>query len=248
MNEEDVPPAPEAPTAADAEPASAPEAHVNDGVAASKIDEKLEQEVNREAEQPETVPQTNGTPAQEEEKPELQAPVPVVDAELVKGDEVPTPEPTPATEQQEPPAEKEEPAPAPSLPKTWANIASKTRAPAPVVPAIPPAPPKAAASAAQPAAQPAVQPVAASAPASTPVPETRGQDSTSNDGAGWQTAGADHKKTQSRAGEEQTVLGYIKNVTDKVDTNHLKQTLSRFGKLKYFDINRAKVRLEYISL
>lgn len=250
MNEADVAIVPAAPKVA--EPVPATEAQVNDEVAASKVDEKLEQEVNGDTEQPKAGPQTNGTPAQEEEEPELQAPVPAVDAELVKDEEVPTPEPTPVAEQQEPSAEKEEPTPTPSLPKTWANIASKTRASAPVVPAIPAAAPKATASATQPASQTTVQPApastpapaAAAAPAPTPAPpvtETRAQDNASNDGSGWQTAGADHKKTQSRAGEEQTVHGYIKNVTDKIDVNQLKQTLSRFGKLKYFDINRAKV-------
>lgn len=233
VNEEAVAPAPEAPKAA--EPVPAGEAQVNDEAAASKVDEKLEQEVNGETTQPDAAPQPNGTAAQEAE--ENQAPVPAVEAELVKGEGVPTPEPTPASEPQKTPAEKES-APAPSLPKTWANIARKSGAPAPVVPAIPVAAPKAAAPAAPSAAQPAPPP----APVAAPVAETRSQDAASNDGAGWQTAGADHKKTQSRAGEEQTVLGYIKNVTDKVDANQLKQTLSRFGKLKYFDVSRAKVR------
>ncbi|KAJ5533447.1 hypothetical protein N7494_009999 [Penicillium frequentans] len=76
-------------------------------------------------------------------------------------------------------------------------------------------------------------------PAAAPATETRSQDAPSTDAAGWQTAGAEHKKTQSRA-EEQTVLGYMKNVTEKVDFALLKQTLSRFGKLKFFDINRPK--------
>lgn len=239
VSEEAAAPVPEAPKTAESAPAA--EAQVTDEAAATKVDEKLEQEVNGETEQSEATPQTDGAPVQEaQEAQEEQAPVPAVDAELVKGEGVPTPEPTPASEPQEAPAEKES-APAPSLPKTWANIASKSGAKAPVVPAVPVAAPKVAAP-----ATPAAPSTASSAaqPATTPAPvaEARPQDSASNDGAGWQTAGADHKKTQSRAGEEQIVLGYIKNVTDKVDANQLKQTLSRFGKLKYFDVSRAKVR------
>lgn len=226
---------PDAPKAA--EPVPAAEAQVTDEAAVSKVDEKLEPEVNGEAEQPEPAPQTNGTPAQEE----APAPAPAVEADLVKNEKPPTPESTPAPEQKDVPAEKES-APAPSLPKTWANIASKPGAPAPVIPAIPAAAPKTvtpAASAPQPAAAAAA--AVATAPAAGPVTESRSQDTGSSDSAGWQTAGAEHKKTQSRAGEELTVLGYIKNVTDKVDANLLKQTLTRFGKLKYFDVSRAKV-------
>lgn len=231
VNEETVAePAIEAPKVA--EPAPAAEAQVTDEPAAAKVDVKLEKEANGEVEEHKE-PQTNGTPAAEEP----QAPVPAVDAELVKTEKPPTPEPSPVPEQKEESVSDKDSAPTPAVPKTWANIASKIGGAAPVVPAIPAASatPKAAAPTA-PAAN-ASQAAAPSAPAS----EARSQETSSNDGAGWQTAGADHKKTQSRAGEEQTVLGYIKNVTDKVDSNLLKQTLTRFGKLKYFDVSRAKV-------
>jgi hypothetical protein len=40
----------------------------------------------------------------------------------------------------------------------------------------------------------------------------------------------------------------MKNVNEKVDAGLLKQTLTRFGKLKYFDVNRPKVRLTTPSL
>lgn len=221
------------------ESALAAEAQVTDEAAASKVDEKLEQETNGEVEHPQAAPQTNGTPAQEE----VQAPVPAVEAESVQDEKPATPKPTPVAEQapelkEEAPVEQE-PVAAPSLPKTWANIASKPGA-KPVVPAIPAAAPKAAAPAAPAAsaAQPAVP---------APAAKARPQEASSNDGAGWQTAGADHKKTQSRAGEEQIVLGYIKNVTEKVDADALKQTLSRFGKVKYFDVSRPKVRIQPYS-
>ncbi|KAJ5809319.1 uncharacterized protein N7503_001537 [Penicillium pulvis] len=216
------------------EPVATPEAQVTDEVAASKVDEKLENETNGVAEQPEeVVPQTNGTPAEEEVK---ETPIPAVEAEVVDDEKPATPEPTPAPVQKEAPAEKES-APTPAVPKSWASIASSTKlGAAPVVPAIPAAAPKAAPAA--PAAN-APQPAAAATPAAAPAAETRSQDAPSTDAAGWQTAGGEHKKTQSRA-EEQTVLGYMKNVTEKVDFALLKQTLSRFGKLKFFDINRPK--------
>ncbi|KAJ5709601.1 hypothetical protein N7493_009892 [Penicillium malachiteum] len=234
--------APQAP-----EPTPAVEVKVADEVAAAEVDEKLEEEINgaveeeeeeEEEEKPEEVPQVNGAPAAEE----AEAPVPAVEAEVVNTEQPTIPEPAPVPEQKEAPVEKET-APTPAIPKTWATIASANKAAAaaaaaaaaPVVPAIPAATPKAAPAPAAPAAAPV-----AAAPTPAPAAETRSQDASSNDSAGWQTAGADHKKTQSRAGEEQTVLGYIKNVTEKVDPAQLKQTLSRFGKLKYFDISRPK--------
>jgi len=228
------------------EPAPTPEAQVTDEVAASKVDEKLENETNGVVEQPEeVVPQTNGTPAEEEVK---ETPVPAVEAEVVDDEKPVTPEPSPAPVQKEAPAEKES-APTPAVPKSWASIASSTKlGAAPVVPAIPAAAAAAApkAAAAAPAAS-APQPAATATPTAAPATETRPQDAPSADASGWQTAGAEHKKTQSRA-EEQIVLGYMKNVTEKVDFALLKQTLSRFGKLKFFDINRPKVRpLSYLT-
>lgn len=235
--EEVAEPVAEAPKVA--EPVPAAEAQVTDEVAASKVDEKLDQETNGEIEQPEVVPQTNGTPAEE-----VEAPVPAVETEILKQDKPATPEPTPVPEQElKEEAPVEESAPAPSLPKTWANIASKPGA-KPVVPAIPAAAPKAAAPAAP--ATSAAQPVAAAAAAAAaPAAKAATKQASSNE-AGWQTAGADHKKTQPRATEEQPVMGYIKNVTDKVDSELLETVLSRFGKLKYIDVNRSKVRIHSI--
>lgn len=224
----------EAPTAAPAAPAApAVDDQVTELAAVNKVDEKLEEaKTNGDIAQPKEVPpQTNGTPAEEE----TQAPLPAVEAELVENEKPQTPEPSPAPEQQE--AEKEPEAPSSFAPKSWATIASKPGAQPPVIPAIPAAAPKAA-----PAAAPAAAASQPAAPVATPAAEpAASQDTASNDGAGWQTAGSDHKKTQSRAGEEQTVLAYVKNVTDKVDASLLKQTLSRFGKLRYFDVSRPKV-------
>jgi hypothetical protein len=239
MNDAPAPveqPAVEVPAQAAPEPEpTAAETHaVDDETAASKVDEKLEQaEANGQVvPSQEPTPQTNGADIQEE--PQAAA-APAEPTETPTKTEKPlSPQPTPASPTQQAPAapEQESPAQARSGPKTWANIASKTGAAAPVVPAVPVAPPKPA-SAANAAQQ---------APAAAPAPrETTSSQPSSNDGSGWQTAGHEHKKTQSRAGEDQVVLAYIKNVNDKVDASLLRQTLSRFGKLKYFDVSRPKV-------
>lgn len=228
-------PVAEAPEAvADVTAVPAEEAQVSDDAAASKVDEKLEEvEVNGEVEEPkEAAPQTNGTPA---ETPVAAAPA--VPVEIVNDEKPATPEPSPAPEKEEQIPEKET-APTPAVPKTWANIATtsfaaKAAAASKAAAAAAPSPaPKAAAPA---AAAPATQPAAA-APA--PAEAARAQEASTD--AGWQTAGHDHKKSQPRAGEE-TVLAYIKNVNEKVDASLLKQVLSRFGKLKYFDVSRPKV-------
>ncbi|KAB8234645.1 NTF2 and RRM domain protein [Aspergillus alliaceus] len=205
-----------------------------------KVGEKLEQaEGNGEEEQQpqEPAPQANGTEAQSSE--DVQEVAASTESEASKTEKPPTPEPTPApTAQKEAAGPVKEPAvPAKAVPKTWANIASKSGATAPVVPAIAAAPAKPA-----PTTNTAQSAPAPAAVATTPTPaaESTPSQPASNDGSGWQTAGHDHKKTQSRAGDDQNVLGYIKNVTDKVDANLLKQTLSRFGKLKHFDVSRQK--------
>ncbi|PYI12153.1 hypothetical protein BO78DRAFT_302218 [Aspergillus sclerotiicarbonarius CBS 121057] len=235
-------PAPEVPAQPEVETAPEPEeAQVDSEPAATKVDEKLEEaEENVEEPVKESAPQTNGADVEEtpaEAAPEAAAPV---ETEAPKVEKPATPELTPVPEQKEAPVPAKESAPAKFVPKTWANIASKSGAAVPVVPAIPVAPVKAtpAASSSQSTTTPAA--AAAPAPASAPAPEAAPSQPPSNDGSGWQTAGHDHKKTQPRAGEEQNVLGYIKNVTEKVDAGLLKQTLSRFGKLKHFDVSRQK--------
>ncbi|KAF7593174.1 hypothetical protein BBP40_011887 [Aspergillus hancockii] len=211
-----------------AESAPVAESRVVDEVVVTKVNEKLEQaEEKAEGEQPqEPASEANGTDAQATEAVEEAAAT--IESEAPKTEKPATPEPTPVpTPQKENVASAKEPAaPAKTVPKTWANIASKIGGAAPVVPAIPVAPAK---------PTPAPSQAQAPAPAPAPVGENTPSQPPSNDGSGWQTAGGDHKKTQARAGDDQNVLAYIKNVTDKVDANLLKQTLSRFGKLKHFD-------------
>ncbi|RHZ49695.1 NTF2 and RRM domain protein [Aspergillus thermomutatus] len=232
--EEQVAEAAEEPVTAEAAAPEVTEAQVNTEAAAAQVDEKLEhaQENGEQA-------QINGAAVEEPEAPQdapQDAPA-QVEPEAAEPEKPLTPKPSPAepAQKEAPVPEKETAAPAKAAPKTWATIASKSGASAPVVPAIPVAPPKPASAPApsQPAPTPAPAPAAAAA-------ESTPEQPTSTDGAGWQTAGHDHKKAQSRTAEEQNVLAYIKNVNEKVDASLLKQTLSRFGKLKYFDVSRQK--------
>ena len=68
-----------------------------------------------------------------------------------------------------------------------------------------------------------------------------------NGTSGWQMAGSDSKQRQGRqhsqsiSSNQGNVLGYVKNVTDKVDASILKTVLAGFGRLEYFDVSRQKV-------
>ncbi|KAI9817840.1 MAG: hypothetical protein M1827_000959 [Pycnora praestabilis] len=132
------------------------------------------------------------------------------------------------------------PAIKPTAPKTWANLVAANRTAAPVAPSsassTSPAPtqPRSAAPAGK------ADPTAASVSESTPSPAQP------SPGAGWQTAGQEHAKRQSRpqsvsaSGEKDNVLAYVKNVTEKVDAAALKSTLQKYGDLAYFDVSRQK--------
>lgn len=238
----------------------AEDSKVDNEVSAAKVDEKLEgvEEANAETPVAEPSPQTNGTEKNEPTVEAAEESATTAEAESLKPEQPATPESTPAAPaQKEAQAPAQEPAaPAKALPKTWANIASKVGATAPVVPAIPAAPAKSAAATAttpQPAAPAplaaAAAAASASAPAPAPVPESVPSQPSSNDGSGWQTAGHDHKKSQARSGDNQAVLGYIKNVTEKVNADLLRETLERFGKLTHFDVSRQKVFLfHYLTM
>jgi hypothetical protein len=145
-----------------------------------------------------------------------------------------TPEPTQAVVTPSP-APVQQPAvpPKPAAPKTWANLVARSSPTTPAVPSstssTPPAP-------AQPrVAPPPAQPKESSAPQ---TPQTS---------PGWQTAGSDHTKRQSRPqsisvpGDKETVMAYVKNVTEKVHAEVLRTTLQKYGELAYFDVSRPKV-------
>ncbi|MCJ1437358.1 hypothetical protein MMC27_006745 [Xylographa pallens] len=139
------------------------------------------------------------------------------------------------------------PAPAskPIALKTWANLvaarvpstgASSTASAASVSPAP-----------AQSKAPAAVTTTAVAAPA-TPSSDDLSSQPLPSPG-GWQTAGQDTGKRQGRqqsnsvsggTSERGNILGYVKNVTERVDAAELKNTLNQYGKLEYFDVSRQK--------
>ena len=149
------------------------------------------------------------------------------------------PKPTPAA-----PTRVQAPvAPAkPAAPKTWANLVAANRAAAPAVPSP-------ASSASPIPSQPKNTPSSTSSPANPPAPSANDSQvrTQPNGNAGWQTAGTDNNRRQARgqsisgSTEKETVLGYVKNVTDKVDASILKSVLNQYGKLAYFDVSRSKV-------
>ena len=166
----------------------------------------------------------------------------------------PTPIASPVKTSKAAPVENLAPAvpPKPAAPKTWANLVAANRIAAPAVPNG--APPTSAATpatsqtkAAPPSTNQAVTPPAT---AREPSPAKAQQ----NGNAGWQTAGSDNNKKQGRqhgssvSGNSEPFLGYVKNVTDKVDASILKTTLSQYGILKYFDVSRPKVRCSHSCL
>ena len=143
--------------------------------------------------------------------------------------------------------------PKPAAPKTWATLAAAAnRAVTPAVPV--------------PAGTPAPQPQPRAASNTNPPPVSN---TTSNGGAdasdaapaskvpnassGWHTAGAENNKRQARPipqhqtsfqqgnNENPMTRAYIKNVYESVDADELKSTLSKYGELAYFDVNRMKV-------
>lgn len=136
--------------------------------------------------------------------------------------------------------------PKPAAPKTWANLVAANRVAAPAVP-------NGASSNNSTATPPAPQPKAAPSSTNRSVtpPTSANEDAPAkthqNGNSGWQMAGSDNNKKQGRqhsqsvSGSQENVLGYVKNVTDKVDASILKTTLAQYGKLVYFDVSRPKV-------
>lgn len=163
----------------------------------------------------------------------------------------PTPVASPPKPVQAPPAQAPPPSapPKPAAPKTWANLVASNRAPAPAIPSP--------ATSASPApSQPKNTPSAAAQPANASTASTDDTQSRSqtNGNAGWQTAGPDNNRRQTRGQsipgntDRETVHGYVKNVTDKVDASILKSTLNQYGKLAYFDVSRQKVCIDCLLI
>ncbi|KAI4125027.1 MAG: hypothetical protein LQ338_004492 [Usnochroma carphineum] len=167
-------------------------------------------------------------------------------AETAEPEKPRDPDPTPIASPPKPappaPAQAATPAapPKPAAPKTWANLVAANRVTTPAVPSP--------ASSASPAPSQSRTAPSASQPASSPAaasddPQPRNQ---ANGNAGWQTAGTDNNRRQTRGQsisgntDRDTILGYVKNVTDKVGASILRNTLNQFGKLAYFDVSRTK--------
>lgn len=140
-------------------------------------------------------------------------------------------------------------APAAPPKPTWANLVAANRV-------APPAVPNGASSNNSSATPLATQPKAtpSSTNRSVTPPASANEDAPAktqqNGNAGWQMAGSDNSKKQGRqhsqsvSGSQENVLGYVKNVTDKVDASILKTTLAQYGKLVYFDVSRPKVWID----
>lgn len=206
--------------------------------------EKVDTELQDAAQAEDDEPLTNGakSPGVEEhqseahtstelaEEPIDEPSAPVAEKPL---DPVPTRAPSPPKTQPAAPAPATDAAP---VRKTWASMVG-TKAPA--VPVIPLATPTGAPSQSktqkvtQPAQQPTTQAVATEAAGDAESPQSNG----------WQMAdhGKKQKGVQAVTAAAGNTLAYIKNVTEKVDAFLLKETLEKYGKLKYYDVARPRV-------
>ena len=157
-----------------------------------------------------------------------------------------TPEPSEASHAAPAPAEAGPP-PKPAAPKSWASLVAANKV-APAVPAVPSTTPV--------PSQPRAAPPAASSNASVgstaavSTTPANGEDQPLPSPGGWQTAGYEHNRRQNRppsgsvstsGGDRGNVSAYIKNVTERIDAAALRSTLSKHGKVDYFDVSRQKV-------
>ncbi|KAI9724768.1 MAG: hypothetical protein M1812_000043 [Candelaria pacifica] len=182
---------------------------------------------------------------EETERPTPESTGSAIAVEAPEAEKPKDPEPTPVASP--PPAIPAEttaqppPAKAP-VKATWASmVASHHGKPAAVAPTASKPPASGQPRAAAPNNQPQAQPQQA-APASDTSPPQANQ----NTGSGWQTAGNEHAKRQTRPqsvsgpGDKGNVLAYVKNVSDKVDGDVLKRALLEYGEIAYFDVSRPK--------
>lgn len=206
--------------------------------------EKVATELEEVAQEQQDEPLANGTesPAVEEDQTEVHtttelAEDPIEEVAEPVAEKPVDPEPTRAPS----PPKAQTPAPAPAtdaapVRKTWASMLGSKALAVPVVPVAAPAtapsqskPQKVS----QPAQQPTTQAVAVEASGDSDSPQSNG----------WQMAdhGKKQKGAQAVTATAGNTLAYIKNVTEKVDAFLLKETLEKFGKLKYYDVARPRV-------
>ena len=230
------------------------------------VNRKLEEDVLQKPSAQENIPSdvtTNGHAAAEAPKIHAEdAPVaavkeaeadapsqPAAVEEEIQAEKPHNPDPTPVASPPQPAkavaAPTQATAPAkPAAPKTWASLVGRAAPPPAATNGTAPTP---AAAPAQ--SKPKGVPSAAKQPATPST--TNGEDSASkaqqNGNSGWQLANDKQRQnrphSQSISSNQATVLGYVKNVTDKVDASLLKAQLQTFGELIYFDVSRQKVSL-----
>lgn len=242
--------------AAAEEPATAP-------LDAEVVDQKLEEVVEPEVVE-EAAPATNGTSAPETQEPSVPEPeaepeveevatpeaaAKEVEEEIKEPEKPKDPVSSPAPVKTEAPAKPAAPAQptGPPKPMSWANRAAAAAGTAPR-PAVPIVTPKAVATPpAQPRAVSAAQaPKPAAAPAPTPAPTPSPVVEKDKENVGWQSVG-DSAKRQNRPQsissppEKEGTMGYVRNVTDKVSVDELREALGKHGNMIYFDVNRTKV-------
>ncbi|KAM0716166.1 hypothetical protein Q7P37_008680 [Cladosporium fusiforme] len=245
------------PTVEDSEPktltSSADKAAVEQDAQAvdKELEEKVLKEQPKEEAKEEAAPAVNGTAEKKEEVPveqpaaEAAAPEPALEQEKPRD-----PEPTPVSEQ--PPKVTKPAAPAapvkPAVPKTWASLAASAASKV-SMPAHPAATP--AAAPAQQSTKPATAAKSAPTPAAAPAaqreasPATTNTAAAANSGDEWTAVGGSHNRQQSRQvnGQQQEPThprGYIRNVQENIKGPELKEKLSQFGEIGYFDIYRQK--------
>ncbi len=230
---------------------SDPEAQEHD---AMLVDTELEEIIReQESEAKEAVPTVNGTPSVEQADVVKEAPVAVTSKTETSDDGTQTeqlkdPEPSPAPQPQEP--AKPAAAVKPPVPRTWAQLASSNRpsATSATVPVAMPSPTIQAKPSQSPQVLTPIAPAAAAVvtpttPVREPSPAEGSQEGSSG---GWQTAGAEHSRKQSRSQAQPPpndgrVRAYVKNVYPEVGSEELKAALSKHGDIVYFDISRPKV-------
>ena len=212
---------------------------VSDKSGTEELEKKLEEiTLDEERAEPSATNGVAGSEAEVEEPVDVESKTEVApdQAELPTTENPPEPEPSRSAT----PSKEAAPAPAPEaapVRKTWANMVGSKAAATPLQPAQPttaqPSAPKPAPASTSTTATATATAAASGAENSAPGPAQ---------GNGWQTA--DHGKKQSRgqAKADQVILGYVKNVTDKVDARVLRSVLESYGELKYFDVSRPKVR------
>ena len=155
------------------------------------------------------------------------------------------PDPTPVASSPQParataPPQAPEPA-KPAAPKTWASLVGRAAAPVPTNGSSGTSAPKTAQPAQPAQPKPKIAPMSGKS-ANDGSAQTNGN---GNGNSEWQMADSRQRQnrphSQSVTSNQANVLGYVKNVTDKVDASILKAKLQAFGELAYFDVSRPKV-------